>query len=410
MKTTAYILYLFLLLSNSQYLQAQKGIFMTGGLEVIVVNHSYYTFNQQGHYLVAGQNEVMPQLVIPSITSTYLFKKHLGLSLGLQPVRRSLNVNDGLFRSVNGLEGYHVGKFQRYEINNGDFGALAWYVDPVISCQWYFNAKEDRGRGYISLGLGYNQLLTNKEVGGTYYYPPTNETLNFRAHFMDHYLTRYFELGVLIHKDDEHPSRSRSASRSPIVTFSIRYSFTSAFATADYTNMMGSTTQYADFLRVGHSEFGFMMRFGGNIFSKQLDKVYNRQYNRKYAGDSRGSANTPKIYGTREVDIKDEVIVHDSLVSIYIWDHNEPDGDVVSVALNDHWILQKDTLVPDMKMIRVRLDRGSNFLIMQQEDEGDTPTCSAAVMIVANGKKHLFILNSDHTVSETLTIKYVPEH
>ncbi len=114
-------------------------------------------------------------------------------------------------------------------------------------------------------------------------------------------------------------------------------------------------------------------------------------------------------------DIKEEVIavtdaeiieVKSRNVNISVWDHNRIDGDIVSLKLNDHYILTKYTLEALKKTIPVRITGFNARLILYAHNLGDIPPNTAALEVDDGISKQVIKLKANLEQSEAIVIQY----
>lgn len=112
---------------------------------------------------------------------------------------------------------------------------------------------------------------------------------------------------------------------------------------------------------------------------------------------------------TREVDVQESFTVHNKRVKILVWDRNEIDGDVVSLFMNDQIIKRNLKLRKHKRRFWIKLNPGSNILMMYAENLGTIPPNTAAVVVKDGRKKRNVNLVSDNGKSGAVEIIYVPE-
>lgn len=93
-------------------------------------------------------------------------------------------------------------------------------------------------------------------------------------------------------------------------------------------------------------------------------------------------------------------------ITIQIWDNNKEDGDVVSLKLNNDWILTNFPLKKEKHTIQLSLKKQVNTLLLFAENLGSIPPNTAAISINDNVLVKTFILNSDMKSSEAIKIDY----
>jgi hypothetical protein len=112
---------------------------------------------------------------------------------------------------------------------------------------------------------------------------------------------------------------------------------------------------------------------------------------------------------TREIDVQESFTVHNKRVKVTVWDRNEVDGDIVTLFMNDELIKKDLTLKKRKKRFTVKLEPGSNILVMYAENLGTIPPNTAALQIKDGKKKRNVNLVSDNGKSGAVEIIYVPK-
>jgi hypothetical protein len=106
----------------------------------------------------------------------------------------------------------------------------------------------------------------------------------------------------------------------------------------------------------------------------------------------------------RPVVLGNETRVRESFVDIEIWDNDQEDGDIISLSLNDKWVLTGYELAKSRKLLRLQLQPGANWLMMRSENLGRIPPNTAAIALVEHGIRKIFTLHSDMGKSEVLKL------
>lgn len=112
-----------------------------------------------------------------------------------------------------------------------------------------------------------------------------------------------------------------------------------------------------------------------------------------------------KVFEGRDVQIADEIILEQEEVIIQVWDDGKEDGDIISLRLNDEWLLRKYTVKKSKEKIEAKLKQGDNLLIMHAENLGDIEPNTAALIIKCEKFEKRITLNSDMGKSEAIRIK-----
>ena len=112
----------------------------------------------------------------------------------------------------------------------------------------------------------------------------------------------------------------------------------------------------------------------------------------------------------RDYKITHKVKVHSAKVRVEVWDHQIEDGDIVSLILNDKYLIQNYTLTKQKKVFEVELQEGNNSFILYAHNLGKYKPNTASVLVDdGSGKPQTIILESDLQQSGALDIKYVPK-
>lgn len=105
-----------------------------------------------------------------------------------------------------------------------------------------------------------------------------------------------------------------------------------------------------------------------------------------------------KITGDKEHSVSNEKI------RLQIWDNNKEDGDIISLKLNDNWILTNFSLKKEKYTIDVELRGNENQLVLFAENLGSIPPNTAAISIDDGKEEKTIILNSDLNKSERIKL------
>ncbi len=92
-------------------------------------------------------------------------------------------------------------------------------------------------------------------------------------------------------------------------------------------------------------------------------------------------------------------------ITLEIWDNDKEDGDIVSLKLNENWILRNKEVKKLPYKLQISLEKGENSLIMQAENLGTRGNNTAAIKIDDGvSPPQTVVLNSDMGKSEALKI------
>ncbi len=124
------------------------------------------------------------------------------------------------------------------------------------------------------------------------------------------------------------------------------------------------------------------------------------------------TAPPPDVYvqtdTSRAIDVQESFTVHNKHVKIAVWDRNEVDGDIITLTMNEELVKKDLHLKKRKKRFRVKLQPGSNILVMYAENLGTIPPNTAAVQIKYGKKKRNVNLVSDNGKSGAVEIIYEP--
>lgn len=117
-------------------------------------------------------------------------------------------------------------------------------------------------------------------------------------------------------------------------------------------------------------------------------------------------ASVPSTVKEREVVIRQkEILVSPGSIVIEVYDHQEQDGDVISLNYNGHWVLEKYTLKRKAKKMSLPLKPGKdNYLILHAENLGSKPPNTATISYIHKGQKKKIVLESNLNQSEMIRI------
>lgn len=114
-------------------------------------------------------------------------------------------------------------------------------------------------------------------------------------------------------------------------------------------------------------------------------------------------------------DIKEEAVkvlegqiieVKNRNIVISVWDHNKVDGDIISLKINDKYIITKYTLEAIRKKLNYRLTGFQAQVILYAHNLGDIPPNTAAIEIDDGITKQTIKLKANLEESESLILQY----
>ena len=115
---------------------------------------------------------------------------------------------------------------------------------------------------------------------------------------------------------------------------------------------------------------------------------------------------TKKVEG-RTVIVSRKITVKSGTVTVWVWDDQKVDGDIISLNLNGQWIVQDYTLEKKRKGYIVTLRPGENTFVLHALNLGKIKPNTAAMLVDDGSSKQKLLLESDLESSGALIIDYV---
>jgi hypothetical protein len=123
----------------------------------------------------------------------------------------------------------------------------------------------------------------------------------------------------------------------------------------------------------------------------------NPQFKYLYSGLQKYPYETP-----RQLEMQGCTNVSDSIVTLYFWDSGVEDNDTISVNLNGVWVVQNMRLSKQKQSVQVKLQPGSNYVVMYANNLGDIPNNTSGVGVEYKfGKQDLGTMYSDKNTNGT---------
>ncbi len=118
------------------------------------------------------------------------------------------------------------------------------------------------------------------------------------------------------------------------------------------------------------------------------------------------NSSIPLTLNGRKVNASHPVEVMSKNVSLYVWDDDQVDGDIISLNFNGQWVLNAYKLTKKKKVVNIILnENGDNFLLLYAHNEGDTPPNTAGVSIYDGYRETRLILKSDLKSCDAVRLK-----
>lgn len=105
---------------------------------------------------------------------------------------------------------------------------------------------------------------------------------------------------------------------------------------------------------------------------------------------------------SRALEMQGCTNIADSVVTLYFWDSGVEDNDTISINLNGVWVVNNLRLSKAKQSVQVKLQPGSNYIVMYANNLGDIPNNTSGVgMKYTYGERDLGTLYSDKNTSGT---------
>ncbi len=106
----------------------------------------------------------------------------------------------------------------------------------------------------------------------------------------------------------------------------------------------------------------------------------------------------------RTVSLKDSVVVTNKLITIDIWDDSKVDNDVISLKVNDEWLVQYLEAKQEKTTFKYILRQPENYIILRADNVGEIPPNTTAIRVNDGKNQYMVVLDSDLGKSEAIKI------
>jgi len=421
-----FVLLIFSVFFDFSNVRAQNGIFITGAVEGSGLG-KHYTFQSQGNILSKNwigsktKND-FDVLYNPEVELHYHFMNHFGVSLGARFTDKAIVIHDNAYMHSHGINGvdYSEANHGGMRADSGNFNPNAWYFSPNLAVKYIFGKRDFTSVPYVSFGVAYNTLWRKETTMiGAFTDPSSGEELALNVDFKPAVFSQFLEVGWLLYPDyiltlDGPKTEPNQTTRGAQLSVSLRYTFMGNFLNANYTNTKSNMIQYSDRVAAKGNYFGVVFKAGGSIFGNAIDKGYQRKFDKEQEPKQlqkteprllSDSLSEPQEVEGRDIQVRQEIEVKSNLVTISVRDHLKYDKDIISLNLNDEWILQDYTLQLKEKVLVPTNVNTLNYLILYAISEGTEKPCTVAIVIDDGVSKQEVILNSTLDNCEALRIK-----
>ncbi len=106
----------------------------------------------------------------------------------------------------------------------------------------------------------------------------------------------------------------------------------------------------------------------------------------------------------RDVVLKDTLDVTNRIISISIWDDSKVDNDIISLKINDEWLVKYLEAKQEKTTFKYVLTQPENYIILRADNIGEIPPNTTAVEINDGKNTYRAVLNSDLGMSEAIKV------
>lgn len=135
-----------------------------------------------------------------------------------------------------------------------------------------------------------------------------------------------------------------------------------------------------------------------------LSYIGNSQNNVLFKIRYQLSEDIPIHLPNRDIVLKDTINVSKKAITISIWDDGQIDQDVISLKLNDEWIVKYLEAKAEKIKFKYFLTQPENYIVLRAENIGEIPPNTTAINIDDGVNSRTIVLNSDMGMSEAIKI------
>jgi hypothetical protein len=394
---------LFIILSSSFKLYSQQGLYTGLSVDAGLASHSF------------GENNKILKTSFPSyqlqggFIVQYRAFNRIGFELGINQNYQSWKFKDRDFSDRHpGYESIMKNKMSYYS-----YHGILQFLQPL------------GGKTSLVLGIGYNfNLIGKKSLTSERAFPIGFETVTINSNYNSKNNSVIGEIGI------------QQKINKNILTISLKGNFGSgSLMNGTYAVTSGTATLTSDEFHSNGSFVGLNLKYAFCLFEKEKKNKVPREVvepvivkkdtvikppvivkkdttvkpvKPKVLKDST-KIQTPKIVEGRIVKVNKKITVRSDKIKVLIWDHQEVDGDRISLYLNGNWILTDYTLEKKQLELELTLKPGKNVFILHALNLGKFPPNTASMIVKdGKGKDQQLILESTLEESGTIIINYLP--
>jgi hypothetical protein len=110
----------------------------------------------------------------------------------------------------------------------------------------------------------------------------------------------------------------------------------------------------------------------------------------------------------RQAIVTNKVVVQSNKLTIKIYDHQQIDGDIVSLNLNGNWIIENYTLQRKPLILQIEIQPGDNYFVLHALNLGKYSPNTCAIIIDDGISTNKVVLESNLEQSGTIDIIFNP--
>ncbi len=319
----------------------------------------------------------------------YIFLDRIGIELGAVQYFQHITFTDKNFQSR-----YPDFKLKmKNDIFYPGLNASIFYRQPIIPGIYLY--------GLVGYSWNY---IGKREVSETKNFLKGNEDISMTNRFSAKNNAYLFEAGM----QNELGDRS-------MMTYALQYQHgLSTMAEGSYQVAQNGNVLTNDIFSSNGSYMAFSIKYHYLLFKKDKpEKAFVPPRIVTPPPKPTGKLPEPEILSTklngRKLVVTHRLIVNRPNVTIKVWDHEEIDGDIVSLNLDDNWLIQNYELQKTPKIIPAVMHFGSNKLISYAINLGKYKPNTAAILVSDGTTEQRVILESDMNTSSVIEIIYNPE-
>jgi hypothetical protein len=344
----------------------------------------------------------------------YRMFNRIGIEIGISQNFTRLALKDAAFSSRNG--GYESTVKNRN--NYWDYYAGLQFLQPIA----YDPVGKPETFLYLGAGYVFNRV-GNKSVTQSKLFTMNSETVTVTSNYLTGNNAIVGEIGI-----------QQIIDGGGFFSIGLKGCFgRSKFLNGSYTvtDAIGGVITQDNFYSSGNF-VGLNIKLGIALFDKvkeqntlaqqqaeyEILKRYNKNNNNINNNNTINNNNNnnnnvviPKSYKDeakdRTIKVTHRLTVKNPQVTVTVWDHQEVDGDRISLNLNGNWILNDYTLKREPYSFNITLQPGQNLFVLHALNLGKYSPNTAAMVVKDGTEEHKLILESTMSESGTIEILYV---